>query len=87
MAGIRMEIFRMGAYLSFPIGCMLYFGGPGYYNDYVAPLLKDRYSRPPGHISPATNMDDVKKQVEYFKEKRAAALRRIEADDSQQREQ
>lgn len=41
MAGSRgwLEVFKFAVCLSFPTGCMLYFGAPSFYRDHVAHLV------------------------------------------------
>ncbi|KAJ1929284.1 hypothetical protein IWQ60_001295 [Tieghemiomyces parasiticus] len=46
MAGTRMEVFRFGVYLFFPIAIMVYFGDPGFYDRHVRQALKDLYPPP-----------------------------------------
>ncbi|KAI9284452.1 hypothetical protein BC943DRAFT_325674 [Umbelopsis sp. AD052] len=35
MAGPKLEVVKFGVYVFFPVGVMLYFGGPGFYDHYV----------------------------------------------------
>ncbi|ORZ13634.1 hypothetical protein BCR42DRAFT_418757 [Absidia repens] len=35
MAGPQLEIVKFGVYVFFPVGVMLYFGGPQFYDNYV----------------------------------------------------
>ncbi|ORX49184.1 hypothetical protein DM01DRAFT_324421 [Hesseltinella vesiculosa] len=35
MAGPQLEIVKFGVYVFFPVGVMLYFGGPQFYDSYV----------------------------------------------------
>ncbi|CAM0142448.1 hypothetical protein VKS41_002051 [Umbelopsis sp. WA50703] len=35
MGGPRLEVVKFGVYVFFPVGVMLYFGGPDFYDKYV----------------------------------------------------
>ncbi|CAO3686921.1 unnamed protein product [Umbelopsis vinacea] len=35
MGGPRLEVVKFGVYVFFPVGVMLYFGGPDFYNKHV----------------------------------------------------
>ncbi|KAG2184738.1 hypothetical protein INT43_000651 [Umbelopsis isabellina] len=35
MGGPRLEVVKFGVYVFFPVGVMLYFGGPNFYEKYV----------------------------------------------------
>ncbi|CAO3674912.1 hypothetical protein G6F70_001343 [Rhizopus microsporus] len=35
MGGPRLEVVKFGIYVFFPVGTMLYFGGPEFYDKYV----------------------------------------------------
>ncbi|KAJ2959375.1 hypothetical protein NQZ79_g5158 [Umbelopsis isabellina] len=35
MGGPRLEVAKFGVYVFFPVGVMLYFGGPDFYDKYV----------------------------------------------------
>ncbi|WFD36264.1 hypothetical protein MCUN1_003142 [Malassezia cuniculi] len=45
MAGPSLEMFRFAMYLAFPIGYMLYFGDPAWYERFVMPY-RERYMPP-----------------------------------------
>ncbi|WFD39990.1 uncharacterized protein MJAP1_002972 [Malassezia japonica] len=45
MAGPNMEVFRFGFYLLFPLGFMIYFGDPAWYDKHVRPI-RDRFTPP-----------------------------------------
>ncbi|PKI82836.1 hypothetical protein MVES1_003663 [Malassezia vespertilionis] len=45
MAGPNMELFRFALYLAFPLGFMVYFGDPAWYDKYVIPI-RERYVPP-----------------------------------------
>ncbi|KAI8373032.1 uncharacterized protein BYT42DRAFT_56110 [Radiomyces spectabilis] len=38
MAGPKLEVVKFGFYVFFPVGVMLYFGGPDFYDKYVKGL-------------------------------------------------
>ncbi|WFD30020.1 hypothetical protein MSPP1_001033 [Malassezia sp. CBS 17886] len=45
MAGANLELFRFAFYLSFPLGFMLYFGDPRWYDKFVRPY-RGRFEPP-----------------------------------------
>ncbi|KAI9023031.1 hypothetical protein CLU79DRAFT_750045 [Phycomyces nitens] len=65
MGGPRLEVAKFGVYVFFPVGIMLYFGGPGFYDQYVKgikfwPDYNTTYK-------PPTTSDEVKASLEKMK--------------------
>ncbi|SHO77519.1 Uncharacterized protein MSYG_1859 [Malassezia sympodialis ATCC 42132] len=62
MAGPNMEVFRFGLYLLFPLGFMLYFGDPSFYEKHVLPL-RDRFTPPETGFRQPRSLDDIRETL------------------------
>ncbi|KAJ1979659.1 hypothetical protein H4R33_005665 [Dimargaris cristalligena] len=72
MAGPRMEVFRFGIYVFFPIAIMIYFGDPTFYDRHVRQALKDLYPPPEECNKVGTTRSEIMAQLEEIKKARAA---------------
>ncbi|KAL0090604.1 hypothetical protein J3Q64DRAFT_1007721 [Phycomyces blakesleeanus] len=68
MGGPRLEVIKFGVYVFFPVGVMLYFGGPGFYDQYVKgikfwPDYNTTYK-------PPTTSEEIKASLEKMKAER-----------------
>ncbi|RKP07870.1 hypothetical protein THASP1DRAFT_30325 [Thamnocephalis sphaerospora] len=72
MAGPRLEVFKFGMYVFFPIVFMTWIGDPAWYQKYVSGL-RDFYN-PPKELTnpPATSREGVMEQLEQLREARRA---------------
>ncbi|KAI8644764.1 hypothetical protein BD408DRAFT_412861 [Parasitella parasitica] len=68
MGGPRLEVVKFGFYVFFPVGVMLYFGGPEFYDSYVKgikfwPDINTTYK-------PPTTSEEVKSALDKMKSDR-----------------
>ncbi|KAF1797604.1 hypothetical protein V8B55DRAFT_1514836 [Mucor lusitanicus] len=68
MGGPRLEVVKFGFYVFFPVGVMLYFGGPEFYDNYVKgikfwPDINTTYK-------PPTTSEEVKSALDKMKSDR-----------------
>ncbi|KAJ1742251.1 hypothetical protein LPJ78_002884 [Coemansia sp. RSA 989] len=68
MGGPGLEVAKFTFYVFMPIGFMVYFGGPGFYERYVAEHVF-RFSPPPKGNLP-TEDSDIRKELAKFREAR-----------------
>ncbi|KAL4401161.1 mitochondrial cytochrome c oxidase assembly protein [Malassezia pachydermatis] len=66
MAGPNMELFRFGLYLLFPLGFMVYFGDPAWYDKYVLPH-RHRFEPPANEFHPPKTASDLKKTLDHVR--------------------
>ncbi|KAI8992448.1 hypothetical protein BDB01DRAFT_778469 [Pilobolus umbonatus] len=65
MGGPRLEIVKFGVYVFFPVGVMLYFGGPTFYDNYVKgirfwPDYNTTYQPPTTSVEVRTALEKMK---------------------------
>ncbi|KAG2198545.1 hypothetical protein INT46_000671 [Mucor plumbeus] len=68
MGGPRLEVVKFGFYVFFPVGVMLYFGGPEFYDTYVKgikfwPDINTTYK-------PPTTSEEVRSALDKMKSDR-----------------
>ncbi|KAI8367317.1 hypothetical protein BD560DRAFT_141311 [Blakeslea trispora] len=83
MGGPRLEVVKFGFYVFFPVGVMLYFGGPDFYDTYVKgikfwPNIDTSYRPPSTTEEVRSALDKMKADREErwrkaYQEKKAAA--------------
>ncbi|KAH8550930.1 hypothetical protein BGW37DRAFT_496549 [Umbelopsis sp. PMI_123] len=68
MGGPRLEVVKFGVYVFFPVGVMLYFGGPDFYDKYVRGInFWPEFEKT--HQPPKTS-DEVRAALEKMKTER-----------------
>ncbi|KAJ1863076.1 hypothetical protein H4R99_007887 [Coemansia sp. RSA 1722] len=76
MGGPGLEVIKFTFYVFMPMGFMVYFGGPGFYERYVADETY-RFNAPP-KIKVPTETGDVTRALAEFKEAREQRKRQRE---------
>lgn len=72
MAGWKLEVFKMGMYMAFPVCLFHWFNQPEYFEKWVTEQKRIMY--PPAHLSHHNEIQDVinkmrqKDQEEYLKQ-------------------
>ncbi|RUP52275.1 hypothetical protein BC936DRAFT_149532 [Jimgerdemannia flammicorona] len=74
MGGPKLEVFKFGVYIFFPVGVMLYFGGPDFYNKFVSHINfwppVEQTHRPP------TTREDIQRELERLRIEREERWRK-----------
>ncbi|KAJ2683806.1 hypothetical protein H4R19_006956 [Coemansia spiralis] len=81
MGGPGLEVAKFTFYVFMPIGFMVYFGGPGFYERYVADDVF-QFNRPPKNELP-TEKADIRRALEEFRverEKRRLLRERVASE-------
>ncbi|GAN09263.1 conserved hypothetical protein [Mucor ambiguus] len=78
MGGPRLEVVKFGFYVFFPVGVMLYFGGPEFYDTYVKgikfwPDINTTYK-------PPTTSEEVRSALDKMKSDREDRWRKALQD-------
>ncbi|KAG1123485.1 hypothetical protein G6F42_010505 [Rhizopus arrhizus] len=78
MGGPRLEVVKFGFYVFFPVGVMLYFGGPEFYDNYVKgikcwPDINTTYK-------PPTTSEEVRSALDKMKSDREDRWRKALQD-------
>ncbi|KAG2223371.1 hypothetical protein INT45_002866 [Circinella minor] len=82
MGGPRLEVVKFGFYVFFPVGVMLYFGGPDFYNNHVKSLkFWPDYETT---YKPPTTSDEVKGALETMKAQREERWKQYREQQQQQ---
>ncbi|CAO3684770.1 unnamed protein product [Rhizopus stolonifer] len=77
MGGPQLEVVKFGFYVFFPVGTMLYFGGPGFYDTFVKGIkFWPDYEKT---YQPPTSPEDLKASLEKFKAEREERWRQAAA--------
>ncbi|KAJ1816634.1 hypothetical protein LPJ56_002295 [Coemansia sp. RSA 2599] len=76
MGGPGLEVIKFTFYVFMPMGFMVYFGGPGFYERYVADETY-KFNAPP-KIKVPTETGDVTRTLAQFKEARELRKRQRE---------
>ncbi|KAI8878854.1 hypothetical protein K501DRAFT_145081, partial [Backusella circina FSU 941] len=75
MGGPRLEIMKFGVYVFFPVGVMLYFGGPEFYDSYVKGIrFWPEYNKT---HQPPTTSDEVRSALDKMKAEREERWRKV----------
>ncbi|KAI9243479.1 hypothetical protein BDA99DRAFT_530241 [Phascolomyces articulosus] len=82
MGGPRLEVVKFGFYVFFPVGVMLYFGGPDFYDKHVKGIRfwpdYETTTKPP------TTSDEVKDTLATLKAQREERWRQYREQQQQQ---
>ncbi|ORZ03392.1 hypothetical protein BCR43DRAFT_483277 [Syncephalastrum racemosum] len=84
MAGPQLEVVKFGVYVFFPVGIMLYFGGPDFYDKYVKGI-KFWPDYQTTH-KPPTTTEDVQSTLKKLKAEREERWRKYEEAQKRQGE-
>ncbi|KAI7899651.1 uncharacterized protein BX663DRAFT_554825 [Cokeromyces recurvatus] len=82
MGGPRLEVFKFGFYVFFPVGVMLYFGGPEFYDKYVKgikfwPDINTTYVSNEDELhKPPSTSEEVKSALDKMKAEREERWRK-----------
>ncbi|KAK9762169.1 hypothetical protein K7432_012357 [Basidiobolus ranarum] len=73
MGTSRLEVFKFGVYVFFPVGVMLYFGHQKFYDKYLNGVV----FYPPAEVCnvPANNKKDLQEQMAQLRAERLAKKR------------
>ncbi|AYO42578.1 hypothetical protein DNF11_1628 [Malassezia restricta CBS 7877] len=72
MAGPALEVFRFGMYLMFPLGFMLYFGDPNWYEKYVLPS-RGRFMPPETDFKQPHTKEELQQLLQAKREQASVA--------------
>lgn len=64
MVGWKLEVFKMGMYMAFPVGLFHWFNQPEYFEKWVTEQKRIMY--PPAHLS---NYDDIQQVIKEKRQK------------------
>ncbi|KAI9314125.1 hypothetical protein BX666DRAFT_501820 [Dichotomocladium elegans] len=82
MGGPRLEVVKFGFYVFFPVGVMLYFGGPDFYDKHVKGIKfwpdYEKTTKPP------TTSDEVRETMNLLKAQREERWRKYREEQQQQ---
>ncbi|GAB1599511.1 protein PET100 homolog, mitochondrial-like [Argonauta hians] len=62
MGGWKLEIFKMGLYMSFPVGLFYYFNQPAFFEEWIMSRRKTLF--PPEAADDRKNFESLKQLVE-----------------------
>ncbi|KAL1934054.1 hypothetical protein VTP01DRAFT_6236 [Rhizomucor pusillus] len=85
MGGPRLEVVKFGFYVFFPVGVMLYFGGPDFYDRHVKGI-KFWPDYETTHKPPTTS-DEVKEALNKMKQEREERWRKYKQQQQQQQQE
>ncbi|KAI8454148.1 hypothetical protein BY996DRAFT_2369306 [Phakopsora pachyrhizi] len=83
MAGPRMELFKFGMYVFFPIAIMIHYGDPEWYQKYVLPDKSDFLRLEKMKTSPPRNPTELKKELDQLEQiRKAKKQKKAQADET-----